>query len=63
MPIRFESEPLNLWSPLLRKLNEIPQAKALAEQWIGLIQNFEKYGVSATEIEWTNLVELLNAAR
>jgi hypothetical protein len=63
MPIRFESEPLNLWSPLLRKLNEIPQAKALAEQWIGLIQNFEKYGVSETEIEWTNLVELLNTAR
>lgn len=61
MPVRYESEPLNLWSPLRRKLEVVPQSTALAEQWIGLIRNFEKTGVSATEIEWSNLQVFLQA--
>src|SRR5574343_425532 len=59
MPVRYESEPLNLWSPLHRKLEAVPQSVAQAEQWIGLIRNFEKAGVSATEIEWSNLLLFL----
>jgi len=63
MPIRYASEPLNLWSPLRRKLEAISQSAALGEQWIGLIRNLEKSGVSATEIEWSNLLYILQACR
>lgn len=61
MPVRYESEPLNLWSPLCRKLEAVPQSVAKAEQWTGLIRNFEKAGVSATEIEWSNLLLFLES--
>lgn len=61
MPVRYESEPLNLWSPLRRKLEVVPQSVAQAEQWIGLIRNFEKTGVSSTEIEWSNLLLYLQS--
>ncbi len=61
MPVRYESEPLNLWSPLRRKLGGASQSIAQAEQWIGLIRNFEKSGVSSTEIEWSNLLSFLRA--
>lgn len=61
MPVRYESEPLNLWSPLHRKLEAVPQSVAQAEQWIGLIRNFEKAGVSVTEIEWSNLLLFLHS--
>lgn len=63
MPVRYESEPLNLWSPLRRKLEAISQSAASGEQWIGLIRNLEKSGVSATEIEWSNLLYILQACR
>lgn len=63
MPVRYESEPLNLWSPLRRKLEAISQSAALGEQWIGLIRNLEKSGVSANEIEWSNLLYILQACR
>ena len=61
MPVRYESEPLNLWSPLRRKLEAVPQSVAQAEQWIGQIRNFEKTGVSSTEIEWSHLLLYLQS--
>lgn len=61
MPVRYESEPLNLWSPLRRKLEAVPQSVAKSEQWLGLIRNFEKIGVSSTEIEWSNLLPYLQS--
>ena len=61
MPVRYETEPLNLWSPLRRKLEVAPQSVAQAEQWVGLIRNFEKAGVSSTEIEWSSLLSFLQS--
>jgi hypothetical protein len=61
MPVRYESKPLNLWSPLRRKLEVAPQSVAQAEQWVGLIRNFEKTGVSSTEIEWSSLLSFLQS--
>lgn len=59
MAIRHQSEPLNLWSSLYRKLEAVTQPSASAEQWAGLIRNFEKSGVSTTEIEWSGLLHFL----
>lgn len=59
MPIRYESEALNFWSPLCRALSSVAQTSAPAGQWLGLIRNIEKSGVSATEIEWSRLEHFL----
>lgn len=61
MPIRYESEQINLWSSLRRKLEAFPQSVAQAEQWIGLIRNLAKAGVSSTEIECSNLLVYLQS--
>ncbi len=59
MPIRYEAEQIRLWSPLRRKLLECKQPTADGGQWLGLVRNFEKAGVSATEITWSGILEYL----
>jgi hypothetical protein len=59
MPVRYDTETIKLWSPLRQKLDSISQHVATAEQWTGLIRNFEKHGVSSTEIEWSGILDFL----
>lgn len=59
MPIRYETEQIRLWSPFRRKLLECKQTTAVGSQWAGLVRNFEKSGVSATEIAWSGILEYL----
>ncbi len=58
-PERHEVVPVNLWSPLLRKLKAAGPASATGRQWAGTLRNLRSKGVSATEIEWSGIVPLL----
>lgn len=56
---KHELSPLTLWSPLQRRLSTGGQTKGTPQQWIGLIRNLQQKGVSATEIEWSNIIPTL----
>jgi hypothetical protein len=56
---QYETSPLKLWSPLERQLAACGQAKGSPQQWLGTIRNLQKKGVSAVEVEWSGLLELL----
>ena len=56
---QYETSPLKLWSPLERQLAACGQVKGSPQQWLGTIRNFQKKGVSAVEVEWSGLLELL----
>ena len=56
---QYETSRLELWSPLRRQLAACGQAKGSPQQWLGTIRNLQKKGVSAVEVEWSGLLELL----
>lgn len=58
-PEQYELSPLKLWSPLQRRLAASGQTKGTPQQWIGTIRNLQKKGVSAVEIEWSEIMSLL----
>lgn len=58
-PKQYELSPLKLWSPLQRLLTASGQTKGTPQQWIGTIRNLQKKGVSAVEIEWANIIPVL----
>ena len=55
----YEISPLMLWSPLQRQLAACGLTKASPPQWIGTIRNLQKKGVSAVEIEWSDVLSWL----
>lgn len=52
----YELSPIHLWSPLQRQLVANGQTKGTPQQWIGTICNLQKKGVTAVEIEWSNVI-------
>ncbi|MBK7813137.1 MAG: hypothetical protein IPJ52_01910 [Rhodocyclaceae bacterium] len=59
-PIRRNTRFLpSLWSPLQRQLASCGLTKASPQQWIGTIRNLQKKGVSAVEIEWSEILPWL----
>ena len=52
----YELSPIELWSPLQRQLAATGQTKGTPQQWIGTIRNLQQKGVSAVEIEWSNII-------
>jgi len=58
-PNLYEPSPLKLYSALQRQLVATGQAKGTPQQWVGTILNLQKKGVSAVEIEWANIIPLL----
>ncbi|MER2517063.1 MAG: hypothetical protein ABTR92_11820 [Candidatus Accumulibacter phosphatis] len=56
---QYELSPLKLWSALRRRLTACGQDKATPQQWIGTIRNLQSKGVSAVEIEWSNVIPAL----
>lgn len=59
---QYEISPLKLWSPLQRQLASCGLTKASPQQWIGTIRNLQKKGVSAVEIEWSEILSWLGEA-
>lgn len=55
IPEFYALSPLRLWSPLQRMLTACGQTRGTPQQWLGMIRNFQKKGVSATEIEWSDI--------
>ena len=56
---QYEPSPLKPWSALRQRLAACGQAKATPQQWIGIIRNLQNKGVSAVEIEWSNVIPAL----
>ncbi len=56
---QYEISPLKLWSPLRHQLATCGLTKASPQQWIGTIRNLQKKGVSAVEIEWSDIMHWL----
>jgi hypothetical protein len=56
---QYEISSLKLWSPLQRQLATCGLTKASPQQWIGTIRNLQKKGVSAVEIEWSDVMSWL----
>jgi hypothetical protein len=48
--------PIKLWSLLQSKLAACGQTKGSPQQWIGTIRNLQKKGVSAVEIQWSDIL-------
>ena len=59
---QYEISPLKLWSPLQRQLATCSQVTSSPQQWIGTINNFQKKGITATEIEWSGVIPALEDA-
>ncbi len=55
----YELSPIKLWSPLQRRLAATGQTKGTPQQWIGTIRNLQQKGVTAVEIEWSNIIPAL----
>lgn len=56
---QYELSPLKLWSPLQHHLTVNGQTKGTPQQWIGTIRNLQSKGVSPVEIEWSNIIPVL----
>ncbi len=56
---QYELSPLKLWSLLQRHLTASGQTKGTPQQWIGTIRNLQSKGVSPVEIEWSNIIPVL----
>lgn len=59
LPKRYELSPIKLWSPLQRQLALSGQRKGSPQQWMGVIRNLQKKGVSAVEIKWSQIIPAL----
>lgn len=57
---KYDVFPIKLWSPLQRQLAASGQTKGSPQQWIGTIRNLQKKGVSAVEIEWSEILVILD---
>ena len=56
----FESQKIKLWSPLQTRLSSCGQKIASPDQWLGIIRNLQKNGVTAAEIEWSEIEVFLS---
>lgn len=56
---QYEPSPFKLWSPLQHHLTASGQTKGTPQQWIGTIRNLQNKGVSPVEIEWSNIIPVL----
>lgn len=56
---QYEILPLKLWSPLRRLLAASGQTKGSPAQWLGVVRNLQNKGVSAAEIEWSEIESFL----
>lgn len=56
----FETQTIKLWSPLQTRLNSCGQKIASPDQWLGIIKNLQKNGVSTAEIEWSGIEVFLS---
>ncbi len=56
MPERFEDVALTLWSPLQRQLAALRQERAPAAQWVGILGNLLRKGVSQAELSGSGLL-------
>ncbi len=56
---QYEISPIKLWSPLQRQLSTCGLTKGSPKQWLGTIRNLQKKGVSAVDVEWSEIVPLL----
>lgn len=61
-PDKYEVLPLKLWSPLHSHLAASQQLKSSPQQWLGIIRNLEKKGVSRTEIAWSVIISYLESS-
>ena len=61
MPERFEDVALTLWSPLQRQLAALRQERAPAAQWVRILYNFLRQGVSQAELSASGLVGWLQS--
>ncbi|MBL8492523.1 MAG: hypothetical protein JNM82_17225, partial [Rhodocyclaceae bacterium] len=61
-PERHAVIPVNLWSPLQRKLAATGTANGTGRQWAGTLRNLRNKGVSAAEIEWSGILPMLERA-
>lgn len=57
---QYDISPIRLWSPLRRQLAASGQTKGSPQQWIGTIRNLQKKGVSVVEIEWSEILLILD---
>ena len=57
----YDVLPLTLWSPLQRHLLATGQVRGTPQQWIGTLRNLQNTGVSAVEIEWSRIIQTLEA--
>ncbi len=56
---QYEISPFKLWSLLQRQLAACGMVKGSPQQWIGTIRNLQNKGVSAVEIEWSDVLRML----
>lgn len=57
---QYDISPIKLWSPLQRLLAASGQTRGSSQQWLGTIRNLQKKGVSAVEIEWSEILLVLD---
>ncbi len=56
---QYEQSPLKLKSPLRRQLAASGLTRCSPRQWINTIRNMQQKGVSAVEIEWSDIIPTL----
>ena len=60
MPECFEGVALTLWSPPHRQLAALCQERAPAGQWVGILGNLLRKGVSQAELSGSGLLGWLH---
>jgi len=56
---QYEIMPNRLWSSLQHQIAACGQTKGTPQQWMGTLHNLRKNGVSSVEIEWSNIIPML----
>lgn len=59
LSVKLYSSPQHLYSLLQARLMSLPLKSATAEQWLATINNYNKNGVRAEEIQWSGLTQYL----
>lgn len=57
---QYDISPIKLWSLLQRQLAASKQTKGSPQQWVGAIRNLQNKGISAAEIEWSEILLVLD---
>ena len=59
LSVKLYSSPKHLYSLLQQRLQNMPQQRATAKQWLATITNQKKNGVREEEIQWSGLPQYL----